>query len=300
MGNVTVEGSEPEIADAAVAAAPARMPNFLIIGAMKSGTTSLRAYLDAHPQAFCAQETHFFNNHFDKGLEWYRNHFADAGDVPAVGEKCPSYMYDEGAAGKMARVLPDAKLIAILRDPVDRAYSHWTRARSEGREPLEFMDAVAAESTRVQANGRPHPLFAYIDRGRYLRQLKEVCEFYPREALLVLLFEDLRDAPVKTFRTACTFLGIDDTIIPELVGRSTNTYREYRPAWLYRLMTAKRLWRFLPFGLAPRLGKAMVRERRPDPMDPGARRDIAALYADENAALAAWLGRELSVWTRSG
>jgi hypothetical protein len=265
----------------------------LIIGAMKSGTTSLRAYLDAHPQAFCAREIHFFNKFFDRGPDWYRAQFADAGGVPAVGEKCPEYLYYADVLERIASALPDAKMIVILRNPIDRAYSHYWHERRGGRERLSFPEAIAAEPERMRAD--PRTPFSYVERGRYLPQLEHLFALYPRERVLVLLFEDLEQKPAETFSRACRFLGIDDSVRPDVVGRRTNTYRVHRPEWLWHMMFRRRLWRWLGPGarIAARL---MEREAEYPKIDDESRADLAARFALDNAALARFLEIDLSRW----
>src|SRR5688572_14326389 len=119
-------------------AAGARLPDFLIVGAMRSGTTSLHKYLQAHPDVFVAsgKEVHFFDRRYGRGLDWYRSRFAGVTTERVVGEATPAYMYDENAIARIAHDLPDARLIVVLRNPVDRAYSHYWRNRSRGRENL--------------------------------------------------------------------------------------------------------------------------------------------------------------------
>jgi hypothetical protein len=274
-----------------------RLPSFVIIGAMKSGTTSLAAYLNAHPDAFCAIEPHFFDAAFDRGIDWYREQFRDAGGVAAVGEKSPSYMYLPGVMERITGTLPDAKLVAILRHPVDRAYSHYWHQRRAGKEKLPFARALAAEPDRLAAQTKGTSPFAYVDRGMYLSQLERVAALTSSENVLVLLFEDLRSEPEKTFATLCTFLGIDPSVVPPLVGERTNTFRTYRPRWLWVAMHRYRLWRRLPRPVAERMGRVMTRESVYEPMDPAVRAQLLERFAEPNAALAAWLGRDLSVWS---
>ena len=271
-----------------------RLPDFLIIGAMKSGTSTLRANLDSHPDVYCAREQHFFNLHYTKGTDWYRAKFADAGAVRLIGEKCPEYLHNPQAVERMASLLPDARLIALLRDPVERAYSHYWQERRIGKESLEFADAVAAEPRRI-AEGAVR--FSYVERGRYLLQLQRICERYPRNALLVLLFEELREAPAQTFATACRFLGIDDTFVPPSVDEVRNPYRAYRPQWLFRALAKNDRWRKLPPGLAVRIQRIMTRQTSYPPMDEGLRRELVDRYRDDNRALARWLGRDLTGWS---
>jgi sulfotransferase family protein len=194
---------------------PGRLPDFVIIGAMKAATSSLAAYLDAHTEARCSRETHFFCCNYDNGIDWYRDHFTDAGAARLIGEKTPHYLHSPEAINRMAALLPGAKLIALLRDPVDRALSHYWHERRRQREPLPFRDALEAEPERL---ARGDMNLGYLQRGRYLPQLEHVVTRYPRDALLVILFEDLRDRPAETFAGVCRFLGIDDGVLPPVVG----------------------------------------------------------------------------------
>jgi hypothetical protein len=270
-----------------------RLPNFFIIGAQKSGTTSLQRYLSDHPQAHCVGETHFFDFHFDRGLDWYRGLFRAFAERPALGEKCPEYLFHPRALARIARAIPDARLIAVLRDPVDRAYSHYWHARRLGQESLSFEDALDAERERV---ARGQWGLAYTIRGRYLRQIQVVLEHFPRQALLVLIFEDLKASPQETFWQACRFLGIDDRVRPPSLGAVANPYR------VHRMPRAARRLRLV--GANPRQGRVAATLRRMltrpatyPPMAPSTRARLAELFAEDNRALAAWLGRDLSAWT---
>jgi hypothetical protein len=194
-----------------MATADGGLPNFLIIGAMRSGTSSLAYYLRAHPDVFMAgnKELHFFTDRYDRGLDWYRHQFEGSAGHTAIGEATPTYMYDPVAVERMSTVLPDAKLVAVLRNPVDRAYSHYWHQVEKQRESASFADAVAAESTRLAGtSGIERRAWAYLEKGRYLEQLNKVCAVYPREALHVLLFEDLRDRPGEVFDALCGLLGV--------------------------------------------------------------------------------------------
>src|SRR5437764_7156012 len=114
------------------------LPNFFIIGAMRSGTTSLTRYLNAHPDVFVApgKELHFFDQRFDRGLDWYRDCFERAAGQRAIGEATQSYMYDAEAMTRLAVTVPKARLLAILRNPVDRAWSHYWLNRALALETL--------------------------------------------------------------------------------------------------------------------------------------------------------------------
>ena len=143
------------------------LPNFLVIGAGKSGTTSLAAYLDAHPDVFMAhqKEVRFFDRYWHEGVDWYAAKFAAAAGKAAVGEASPSYLQSAEAPARTAQTIPGAKLIALLRNPVDRAYSAWTNLHEQGRDPRSFADAVRDETAGRGVVGDLRP--RYLEGGRY-------------------------------------------------------------------------------------------------------------------------------------
>jgi hypothetical protein len=267
------------------------LPNFLIIGALRSGTTSLARYLGAHPDVFMAsqKEVRYFDRHFQRGLAWYRRQFADVTTQSAVGESTPGYMYEEVALSRMEETVPDARLIAILRNPVDRAYSHYWLNHARGTEVLEFSAALEAEELRLERSG---PRYGYADQGRYLGYLKRVSDHFPRASLLTILFEDLRDDPAETYRSVCRFLGIDAGYVPANLGRPMNRYVTFHSTRL------RRLTRDLPPLIRSAVGRLNVREASYPPMDPDLRQALLQRFEGDNAALASWLEHDLEVWCR--
>jgi len=198
-------------------------PSFLILGAQRGGTTSLFAYLAQHPQVAAPQtkEIHFFDEHWARGVAWYRAHFpwlalTLSGGPLITGEATPYYLYHPAAPGRVSQVLPRVRTIALLRNPVDRAYSHWQMKRRLGQEELSFEAAVARERERLEEGvaapsrdaRRRHRRYSYIERGRYLEQLTRWWEAMPRERLLVLQSERLYDEPAPTFERVQDFLGL--------------------------------------------------------------------------------------------
>src|SRR5581483_1042107 len=138
------------------------LPDFLVIGTVKSGTTTLHGWLSGHPfvEPAVRKEVHFFDYAYFRGVDWYRSHFPsecardafvrEHGRPFVTGEASPSYISHEWAPSRIARVVPEAKLVVALRNPVDRAYSHYQMSRREGEEPLDsFADALAAEEQRL-------------------------------------------------------------------------------------------------------------------------------------------------------
>jgi hypothetical protein len=273
-----------------------RLPSFLIIGSMRSGTTALADHLRTHPDVFIPprKELHFFSKYAGAGLDWYRSQFAEAREERAVGEASPNYMYLPDAPARMAEVVPEARLMAILRNPVDRAYSHYVFNRSRGLEPLSFPEALEAEAERLREGELMDRLrYSYVDRGRYLAQLQRVCEHYPKGSLMVLVFEEFRDDPPAVYGSACRFLEVDDSYLPADLGRRINPYLEFRSSRL-RAYTKRPPATPLKRVLA-RLN--MVPRTYPS-MDPAVRARVREVFRTDNAALADWLDRDLTLWER--
>ena len=201
------------------------LPNFVIVGTMKGGTTSMFQYLAQHPQINppFRKEIKFFDIHFPKGLLWYRAHFplwAKMTGGALTGEATPYYFFHPMAAERLAETLPNAKLILLLRNPVDRAYSHYSHIHRVGREPLSFEDAIAAEPDRLAGEAErilsdpdystfTHVHYSYLARGRYIEQLPRWLERFPRDRMLILASEDLSRQPAAAFQETLDFLGID-------------------------------------------------------------------------------------------
>lgn len=277
-----------------------RLPTFCVIGAMKAGTTSLAAWLDEHPDVHIApqKEVRFFNTPFNfwLGADWYREQFAGAGDAHAVGDATP-LMQNPLAVSHMADLLPDARLVAILRNPIDRAYSHYQHIRSRGQERRSFRDALAAERDD-EMGARGDPPRDYLHRGRYLRQLRDLTERYDRSQLLVVLFEDLRDRPHDTVGEVLRFIGVDETVPLSGVGAAHDPRPAVRSARLYAALNG-RVGRRLP-AQARRLVERVNHTDRQGyaPLDPAHRAELAAEFAPDVRELEDWLGRDLSVWSR--
>jgi hypothetical protein len=268
------------------------LPTFLVIGAQKSATTSLIHYLGAHPEVFALpDEVHFFDRNFDRGVGWYRGMFAGAAGARAVGESTPEYMYFDDVPERMARVLPAARLVAILRDPVERAYSHYWHNRTRGHEPLRFQQALEAEAHRLAgADREARSRYSYLDRGRYLVQLRRVCDHFPRQALHVLLVDDLRSDRTAAVQRVYRFLGVADRFVPPEIGRERNRFVRYRSQRLRRPI------RRLPGPLRRVAARLNVRYEEYPALPSDARVELRKRFAEDNAALASWLGRDLSAW----
>jgi Sulfotransferase domain len=223
------------------------LPDFLILGAQKAGTTALYAYLRWHPQITgpSFKEVSFFDRHYAHGEGWYRAHMP-ARRRPLVGEASPSYLFHPLAPERVASMLPDARLIALLRNPVDRAFSHYQHEVALGREPLSFEDAIDREEERmrdeVERMVREPSYFShawwnytYVARGRYAEQLERWFARFPRERLLVLFTEELAADTAGTYRRVLDFLGAgahDLESYPRIFERE---YEQMPPATRARL-----------------------------------------------------------------
>lgn len=268
------------------------LPTFLIIGAPKGGTTSLARYLEQHPDVSIAaeKEVHFFDDNFDRGLDWYRSRFAGAG-ARAIGEASPTYLMRRDAHPRIASVIPNARLIAVLRNPIDRAYSDYWFQRSLGFENRSFADAVRAEI----ADPADVPFF-HLGAGLYDRQIEDLGVHLPPENLLVLLFDDLTADAAGTFAAVCRFIGVDDTFRPPDLGRVFNPSMRLRSEGLRRFMLRTHMWRRLPRWIPDTIDRLNRRNAPYPPMDDAIRRELVAYFAPHNADLGRRLGRDLSAW----
>jgi hypothetical protein len=285
---------------------PGRLPDFIVVGAMKAGTTSLAAWLRAHPQVFLPQqkELHFFDTLWSRGVDWYRSLFAGAPEGALLGEATPNYMVIEHWVERMASVVPDARLIAVLRHPVDRAWSHYVHSVTRGDEVRPFAEAVDDERASDPSDWRSKGMLA---RGRYLEQLQVLTRYYDRARIHVSLFDDLKAEPTSFFASVCRFLGVDDRVTPSVVGEKFDPF-DTDPAIIKRAGSrdpeaagAPPLTRRLKRGAAKVLAPA--RRRRaggvPDAdMAPEIRSALVEYFRPYNDELARWLGRDLSSWNR--
>jgi hypothetical protein len=208
------------------------MPGYLIAGAMRAGTTALHTYLVTHPAIgrSTAKEIHYFSLNYHRGPAWYRGHFPTRllqqyvkhryGLELISGEATPYYMFHPQAPYRIASLLPDVKLIIVLRNPVDRAYSHFMLARKIGVEPLpSFEEALAAEPQRLAGEvekmsddpcyrSHSHWLLAYVMRGMYIDQLERLHSLFPEKHILVLTSEELLLDPAAVHGRVLQFLGL--------------------------------------------------------------------------------------------
>jgi hypothetical protein len=204
---------------------PAALPDFIIIGTAKGGTHTLYDLLTRHPhvERAISKEVRYFSKHFDRGTEWYRSQFPPPrwgdGRRSITGEATPRYLFDPLVPQRMAEVVPQARLIALLRNPVDRAYSHYQHRVRDTRETRTFEEAIETErewtpgeedGTHEPRDGGSRPPFEYLKRGVYVDQLLHWSKFFSREQMLVLKSEDFFEREVDTLKLVLDFLGLPD------------------------------------------------------------------------------------------
>ncbi len=221
------------------------LPQFIIAGAQKAGTTSLFAYLAEHPQcaASLTKEVHYFDQSYERGEAWYRTHFNVADhDAPARAcfESSPYYMFDPRVPQRVHDLLPSVRLIFLLRNPVSRAYSHYQHSVRRGREILSFSEALAAEPVRLagqherlladpRAQSDSHRHYSYAARGLYAEQIADWLRYFPREQMLFVQAERMFKQPRDVFAEVLDFLGLESFLPREFGSQNTGRYTEPMP-----------------------------------------------------------------------
>jgi hypothetical protein len=302
-----------------------RLPTFLIIGAAKSGTTSLYHYLRQHPDVFMpdVKEPRFFayvddppvmNGPGDARtneaagavytLDDYQRLFVNATTESAIGEASPNYLYSATAPPRIHKHIPNARLIAILRNPVERAYSHFLHLVRSGREPLrDFGAALDAEPERI-ANGWEWS-WHYQRMGFYGVQIARYLEHFNRDQLTVYQFEEFKADPAALAQDIFRVLGVDDTFVPDASMRYEKSGMPKSDRFQQFLLDPdhwiRRLSRYvIPESVRERLLVRMknVNLEKP-PLEPAVRDRLIAAYRDDILRLQDLIDRDLSAWLTS-
>ena len=295
-----------------------RLPDFLVIGAFKSGTTSLMSYLSQHPDVMVPwlQEPNFFGaEEFSltldgvKGarrdaagvygrrrtntLAQYSNLFADVPGHCVVGESSPQYMTHPAACERIRSLVPDCKLVAILRNPIDRAFSDYSMLVRDGIEKDPFAEVIH----------RPRsikPMGHYVETGMYGKQLQPFFEAFSADQLKVYLHDDLRADPHEVLRSLFSWLGVDPSFEPnvsEMMNPSgTPTNSLVAAAYIARRRLQPYLKPIVPRGVQRRLDVHLERGLQKDVITPEVRRELADMFADDVELLSKLIDRDLSHW----
>jgi hypothetical protein len=247
------------------------LPDFLIIGVKRGGTTSVWNWLVDHPHVAPMfpsvqqiKSPHYFDLHYDRGERWYRSHFPtraaldriaeQTGLRPLTCEASPYYVFHPGAAERVTATVPAARLIVLLRNPIDRAYSnYWERRGSDAETLPTFEAAIDAEETRLRGetariladpryHSHHHDWHSYLARGRYSEHLRPWLDRFDANRLLILRFEDLRADPGDTYRAVQEFLGLPVIDLPELAHHNRLPAPPMEPETRARLVDYFRPW----------------------------------------------------------
>ena len=250
------------------------LPQFLILGAQRSGTTTLYKWITQHPQILpgTEKEIHFFDRNYQNGVPWYRLHFPTRRKLSSdriTGEATPYYLFHPRVPGRIRHVVPDVKMIALLRNPVDRAVSHYFREVHLGQEDRPIEEALRIEESRLQPElekmqkdefyfSETHHRKSYKTRGLYAEQLKRYFDLFERRQLLVLSSEEYFTDPAKALHVIFSFLEINagflphkvfpqevagrDLTVPDLVYQALQKYFEPHNEILFQLLGRNLGW----------------------------------------------------------
>lgn len=262
------------------------LPNFLIIGAMRCATGWIRQCLLEHPDIFIPRyETHFFDIHYHNGLRWWeQRYFSGYGGEKAVGEKTATYLHVPEVPRRIANSLPGVKLICCLRDPTDRAYSHYLMmARNDkGIRATPFLQATTPDSD-------------FVRRGLYFRQIKWFLELFPRESLLIKIYEDKEQDPTGFIQGIFEFLGVDSNFVPPSVQVQTKPGAIENVNKLWSIMS-----RMLLDPRTPLLSKKLYSKIRPKgsalDVDEDSLKTLARFFDEDIRELEKYLKRDLGCW----
>jgi len=267
------------------------LPDFIIVGTMKSGTTTLQHYLLNHDDiSMPKKELHFFNrdSNFEKGLEYYRQLFLEdcEDELKIIGEKTPTYSYLPSVPKRIYDTTPNAKLIWILRNPIDRAYSNYLHALSGSVEWMSFENAIKKEPKRIEKN-----IFkGYRERGIYHQQIERFLKYFPNNQMYYLLFEDLIKNPKTEVNRLLDFLGTSNhkNISLKLPHKNKSSFPRFP---------------ILQYGVRKFLGKnnliykgvsrwTVKKKKISDEL----RIQLREFYKPHNEKLSEMIGKDLSIW----
>ena len=300
------------------------LPTFLIVGAPKAGTTALHAALSQHPEVFMSQpkEPKYWlcddapppawrgpgDAHSQQEWVWrrqdYEDLFEDPERRPVRGESTPFYLWSRGAHRRIAEGLPDVRLIAVVRDPIDRAYSNWMHLWSDGLEPeSDFEVAYQRQDERIRSGWAP--FWRYRDLGRYGEQLQHQFRYVDPARVLVMRYRTLVDEPRAAVDRACRFLGISMGHVSSIPQDNSRHY--VRPGWRPRVIgpviragaqagqfASPQVWRRASVPLISQLSGSGANHR--PPLAHEARQRLLADFSDDVALLTALTGEDFNDW----
>jgi hypothetical protein len=302
------------------------LPDFLLAGAPKAGTTAVHVALARHPQLYMSRvkEPKFFLSDGRPVVQhgpgdrktvreqvWqpdaYEALFADAGPGTLAGESTSLYLQDPAAHRRIQAAIPDVRIIAVLRDPVDRAHSNWAHLWSAGLEPEgDFVKACGLEDKRRVAGWAP--FWRYLSLGKYGEQLEHLWSTLPREQTLLLRYREVRESPAATLDRITSFLGVQTGVVTEMTPENVTTHASGSlvnrvAARALRVVTAVEHQvpgpaRQAPSLLSSFLSRHLQREQRPrEALTPDQREALIPHFADDVRLLERLVGESFAEWT---
>lgn len=276
--------------------------NFAVLGAAKAGTSWVHSCLEEHPDIFVPREKelHFFGypENYQKGVEWYESFFQQRPSASAVGEVCPSYLTEDNVARRIFEYSPDVKLIAILRNPIDRAYSHYCMDLRSGLLSEDIDRELTTENKRIR-------------QGLYYYHLDKFLKVFPPEQIKVLLYEDLQQNPKSFLKEIYSFIGVDLNFTPSILHTHQNQ-RKALPKFqaLYSSLKSVEKWindnsshgrgminYMRRYGYFDSLHKLNQGETYPQ-LSSTAQKKLAEFYQPDLNLLEKFLDRDLSFWLK--
>lgn len=270
---------------------PSVLPEFLIIGAAKAATTWIANQLRARPDVFIpGPEPHYFSREYDRGEQWYRAWFEDSRADQLVGEKSADYLADPQVPERIAKLLPDAKIVVQLRNPVDRAYSDYCMLYRRGTVSGEIHKFLGS-----QDNTQPR----FLNDGLYNQHLRRFLDYFPADKVKIILYDDIRTTPEEVVTEVNVFLGLPDLESGvQLVERANVKDAPLLPLAMRRtLAPAKRL--VAPLRSKPwfKAVHGVLSKEMPYPaLSPDLKRSMRDFYAKDVQGLGSLLQRDLSHW----
>ena len=288
------------------------LPTFFVVGAQKSGTTSLHAYLSQHPDIYLpkTKETKFFadDRRYLKGIDYYQQQwFSDVPEGALVGEVDPDYMYFDNALSRIESDLglEDKKFIFVLREPVSRAFSHYLMSYRRGLEHDSFEEALTQESSRISQGYFERLHFSYSERGFYLQQLEKYTQKIPMERIHIILAEELSNDTQAVMSGIYQFLGVEDlsgklefgkqhiATVPKNIGltrfmRSKSGVKEFVKACIP--------FPTLRLKLREMITQWNQTEKFELELSEVTKESLREMYRDQNVQLARMIGKDLSSW----
>ena len=239
-----------------------KKPNFFIVGAARSGTTTIYEVLKKHPQVYMSipikEPAYFTKKYGSKEYSNFTNYtdlFKGAKEEKIIGEASTIYLYSEDAAKNIKEFNPDAKIFIQLREPISRAVSHYKRQVRLGVEKLGFEEALAQERYRV--NNDEVPSLFYFSRGLYSKQLKRFFRYFKKEQIFITLYDDFQRDPKEVLFRLCDFLQIEKKYIPKKIS-ITNAGNMPRFFWINKLMKSNKAFRKILKAIIPKNKKKLI------------------------------------------